>query len=430
MFNIINGLFSLGMLLSGCINTISKKAQNDSYAAGWGGIYHKFKHPWFQTIIMFFGEALCIFGYMIQRRNARIQRLQQLHLQQTTATQTTPLVDSGKPQPPDESTRKIFQPLLLIPTVLDLLGTTFGGIGLVYVAASIWQMLRGSIIVFTGILSWLFLKRKMLPYRWVSITFTILGLVCVGLTGMLNAKDDENKKKASASEGSSSSSGGQKDEVPLYMVAVGILLILCGQLVGAMQMVVEEKLLKNKNFAPLHIVGLEGIFGALAMAFVVLPICFFIPGDNPSPMHYPSYDNSIDALIQIGNNWRLLLYTLLYLLSIAFYNFFGLSVTKHLTCVHRTLIDACRTILVWSFQLLVHYAFDKSAGERWTRWSYIQVIGFALLITGTVLYNGIIKIPYMQYEAPAAPKAVETQKTSSDTTPLLGSTKPKDSQQQ
>jgi len=30
MFNVINGLLSLGMLLSGCINTISKKAQNDS----------------------------------------------------------------------------------------------------------------------------------------------------------------------------------------------------------------------------------------------------------------------------------------------------------------------------------------------------------------------------------------------------------------
>jgi hypothetical protein len=34
-------------------------------AKGWSGIYHKFTHPWFQTIIMFIGEALCIFGYLI-----------------------------------------------------------------------------------------------------------------------------------------------------------------------------------------------------------------------------------------------------------------------------------------------------------------------------------------------------------------------------
>ena len=29
------------------------------------------------------------------------------------------------------------------------------------------------------------------------------------------------------------------------------------------------------------------------------------------------------------------------------------------SAVHRTLIDACRTILVWMMDLLIFYAFDK-----------------------------------------------------------------------
>ena len=34
-----------------------------------------------------------------------------------------------------------------------LVGFVFSAIGLLYVSASVWQMLRGSIIIFTGILS-------------------------------------------------------------------------------------------------------------------------------------------------------------------------------------------------------------------------------------------------------------------------------------
>lgn len=48
----------------------------------------------------------------------------------------------------------------------------------------------------------------------------------------------------------------------------------------------------------------------------------------------------------IGNNKQLLAFVLLYWISIAFYNFFGLSVAKKLTAVHRTFIDAVRTIFV------------------------------------------------------------------------------------
>jgi hypothetical protein len=38
--------------------------------------------------------------------------------------------------------------------------------------------------------------------------------------------------------------------------------------------------------------------------------------------------------------------TILYVCSIAFYNFFGLSVAKQLTTVHRTFIDSLRTVVV------------------------------------------------------------------------------------
>jgi hypothetical protein len=37
--------------------------------------------------------------------------------------------------------------------------------------------------------------------------------------------------------------------------------------------------------------------------------------------------------------------------SIAFFNFFGISVTKNLSGTARCTIDACRTLFVWVFSL-------------------------------------------------------------------------------
>ena len=39
--------------------------------------------------------------------------------------------------------------------------------------------------------------------------------------------------------------------------------------------------------------------------------------------------------------------------SIAFFNFFGISVTKRLSGAARCTIDACRTLFVWVFSLYI-----------------------------------------------------------------------------
>lgn len=398
-----NALLAFGMLLSGCINTISKKAQNKSSAIGWNTPEHKFVHPWFQTIIMFIGEALCVFGFIYQRQSARKKEQKNIQEGNAPAAQEIGGVNA-----------RIWQPILILPTFLDLLGTSFGGIGLVYCAPSIWQMLRGSIIIFTGLLSWIFLKRKLKPFRWFAICFTIIGLVAVGCSSYLDAADHQAVASLSWSESESesllSSSHGFDEPESTGLVILGICFILLGQLVAACQMVVEEKLLKKHNLSAMHIVGMEGSFGFLAMLFIVLPLLFFIPGEQDSPLKYKVYENSIDAILQMYYNWRIALYGLLYCLSIAFYNFFGLSVTKHLTCVHRTLIDACRTIFVWAFELCI-------GGEVWTRWSYLELGGFAFLIIGTLLYNSIIKLPFFSYEEIACP-ALQP-KTVDEKQPLL-----------
>jgi drug/metabolite transporter (DMT)-like permease len=52
--------------------------------------------------------------------------------------------------------------IFMIPAIFDLISTTLSNIGLVYIQASIYQMLSGSILIFSCINSVIFLKDKRL----------------------------------------------------------------------------------------------------------------------------------------------------------------------------------------------------------------------------------------------------------------------------
>jgi hypothetical protein len=406
------------MLLTGSINTLSKKWQNQQSSTGLNGHEKSFSFPWTQTLFMFAGEALCMIFYAFYRAYRRYRtyrdrrRYKKLVLNEAVNEADDDYVSgvdvddeavreseaSGKsinedkmpllagegskakeishiqdPASLSSSSNKTpwYTPFFfLITCSFDVIGTTLGGIGLLYTYASVFQMLRGSIIVFSGILSVLFLKRKLYLYNWVGILVTTIGLVCVGLASVISESGRDIKQ-----------------------VLLGDGLIILGQLSNAIQMIIEEIFLKRRNFHPLVVVGGEGLWGIVVMCALVLPVVYFIPGSDDG-----HYENAIDGLVMIGHNMTLLALVLLYWLSIAFYNFSSLAVAKSLTTVHRTFIDALRTLCVWGAQLVIYYAFNHtSLGEGWGKYSWVQLIGFALLITGTLIYNAVLKIPCFFY---------------------------------
>jgi len=220
----------------------------------------------------------------------------------------------------------------------------------------------------------------MYGYRWCGMVIVSAGLCVVGVSSML---------------GDGGSNSHARD------VIVGLLFIIVCQFFSAVQMVVEEVLLKNRNFPPLQIVGMEGIIGTLLMTFVILPAMYFIPGSNQG-----SYENSLDAIQMIQHNYLLLSMILVYWISIGFYNFCGLSVTKQLTAVHRTLIDSLRTVLVWGIDIVLYFMTGGSFGESWNKYSWVQVIGFLLLIFGTLTYNAVLRFPGLYYEPKSATIAI------------------------
>jgi len=173
-------------------------------------------------------------------------------------------------------------------------------------------------------------------------------------------------------------------------------------------MLMREILLKKRKFEPLNVVFMEGFWGLCLMTFIVFPVLTFIPHPNvANPDYYtaanasPLYDifseNIFDTYFQMVNQKIFFVESLILLFSISFFNFFGLNLTKYLSTVHRTLIDACRTITVWLFQILLYY-WDERAGEKVAWYTSIQLVGFIFLVAGTIIYNEVFKIPCSKYQ--------------------------------
>ena len=100
-------------------------------------------------------------------------------------------------------------------------------IGLLYTPVSIYQMTRGALVLFVGILSVLFLKRRLLIHQWFALTVVVLGVAIVGLSGSLT-------KQALATPEPGKlvgrGGGGEEQGPDEVTVVVGILFVLFAQI--------------------------------------------------------------------------------------------------------------------------------------------------------------------------------------------------------
>jgi len=74
--------------------------------------------------------------------------------------------------------------------------------------------------------------------------------------------------------------------------------------------------------------------------------------------------------------------------DIAFFNYFGISITKYASAAQRSTVELLRILSVWIFSIVL--GLEK--------FNVLIVPGFVLLAIGFVIYNEIILIPCMQLD--------------------------------
>ncbi|XP_053680107.1 solute carrier family 35 member F6 [Anopheles nili] len=337
-------LFALTMVVTGSINTLSTKWADNIESEGSDGQVRRFQHPFVQACAMFLGEFLCLLTfkavyYHMRRKN-------------NGAEDRHDLVQGNRE----------FSPFILfVPAMCDMLATSIMYVGLNLTYPSSFQLLRGSVIIFVAILSVAFLNRTLVKREWFGIGFIMVGLVVVGLSDVV----------------SNDNTGSQYTK---NNVITGDLLIILAQIITAVQMVYEEYYVTALNIPALQAVGWEGFFGFSVLGTLLLPMYFI-------HVMYPFNSNAHgvledlpDALAQLGNNYQLIMAICGMIVSIAFFNFAGISVTKEISATTRMVLDSVRTLVVWMVSLLL----------VWQKFHYLQLIGFAGLLFGMCLYNDIV----------------------------------------
>jgi multidrug transporter EmrE-like cation transporter len=258
--------------------------------------------------------------------------------------------------------------VLIVPSIFDLLATALCMFGLRSVNVSIYQMLRGSAIVFVAILKQYLLKDRLKKFMWIGVFWNVVSIVLVGLTAVFAMSGSE------GSEGSGDAGQGALQ---------GVMLILLGAFVQSLQYAFEEKVMTHDIAAPpLLLIGMEGLWGTLLCLFVFYPIAYYYPGPD-----HGSYENIFNTWYMLSNTWEIQKVFLVYYFSIFFYNVLAVLVTYTLNSVWHAILDNFRPITVWVCDLFIYYCITRSFGESWTIWSYLQLGGLFVLLYGTAIYN-------------------------------------------
>ena len=144
------------------------------------------------------------------------------------------------------------------------------------------------------------------------------------------------------------------------MELTGYLLVLVGMVINGFQFTFEERLLARYHIEPLELVGYEGVFGLIYQTLVVIAFSFVPCPDNFgveacvfSPDGEPFLEQPLQYFRQLGASAVLMVFCIVGMISIMLYNVLGVSITKYINALARSIADVTRTVLIWGVGLLI-----------------------------------------------------------------------------
>ena len=307
------------------------------------------------------------------------------------ASSTSPLLSKPDQKGPKSGRAKIH--IIALPAMCDILSTTLLNVGLLFVVPSIYQMTRGTVVVFSALFSIWFFNRRIDGSKWLALFLIVLGVAVVSLAG--TAEEDPTSDalphsssalhalKFSLDEVQTSSSSPASSTHALRTI-IGVCIITFASIFAAAQFALEESIMSRYPIAPLELVGYEGVSGLIVI------LC----AQAIAHITYGSTDNGRGSIFdirtsfsQVTHNPRIYTASILMMAATGIYNYFALTVTRSLSATHRTTIDAFRTVLIW----MVGLAFG------WESFKWLQLIGFMGLVVGNLIFNDVVRPPIVRF---------------------------------
>ena len=120
---------------------------------------------------------------------------------------------------------------------------------------------------------------------------------------------------------------------------------------------------------------------------VALPIFQVVPCSDEHLCPHGVIEDSLGALSEYGKQPLHYLWSGLLLVFVCLFAACGLSITKLASAASRTTVESLRSVVLWIFFMSV-----PINGQRLESFTWMQLIGFLILVIGVLIYNEIIEL--------------------------------------
>lgn len=261
-----------------------------------------------------------------------------------------------------------YRPLAL-PAMLDVMATILQAAASLFIPAAVNAAVRGSILLFTA------LANRMLGVRdasagsseWRALGVSVLGVGLVGLASILNS-------------GQGGASTSTSSLPPIAAAVLGVSLALASNVVQAVQVAYETLYLEGAIYEPVEANAAEGALGVVVCA-VLLAAFQLVPAGSDGSGHVEDTAQTLCCLSATPPIAGV---------SALLWALFAGSTVAHMALssmrgsLYRSFILCSRAVLVWGMEACAHVASGGTYGSGWQAWSWLEAVGFALLLVGGV----------------------------------------------
>ena len=222
----------------------------------------------------------------------------------------------------------------LLITIFDIISWNLSIIGIIFLSPLLRQILEGDIIIFTLIGSIIYLKNKYYKNHYLGSALLAIGLCFIG-NNYISKSTYEN---------------------PL----IGLICLIISQILSSKVYILEEKLVKEYENSILKLMGLEGLWGLLCYAIVLLIfqyircdnlssknyVCFFSSEDNKHSSGI--FEDSLFAFVQMRDNKVIFFFILFLIFAEVLFNYFRLTIYKYYSAVNEIIFEKFLEIIFLS----------------------------------------------------------------------------------
>ena len=268
--------------------------------------------------------------------------------------------------------------ITFLPSFLDFLAVTLSLFSNKYLPVTTSILLKSLRIVVTAFLTGPLLGHPQQPYNWLGVFLTVVGVVPTALAASFRVAD-------------------KKDSVWIY-----IMLTVVAEVMRGFRSVFEERLMKKQKLSAEFVTFCESALG-LILSLVLWLVVHLIPGtDNGSLESIP------DTFHRLGGSSVAIILLTGNLILVGIHNYSNSLVTKYLTAVHCAVIGQVRPLFTWVPNIIIWricvqcnaYEMKKGKvqayyGEPLDLYSIFEIIGMIVIALGTLIYSGILKVPFV-----------------------------------